>query len=279
LLIRAIQMLNPGVSLKDGRIGRYGHIVTDEVQDMSSVELACIIGAVPDSQKLTLVGDIAQKVNASASFPGWEKLRQFCSLKDSMSKYISLSVSHRSTLPIMQLADHIQERRLVTHGRPGRVPIWFRGDKEEKGIKAAIDWLTKAMERYPGSLTAVICASTLESKQTVSFLSPTFGAAVRLGDDSDFSFDEGIIVTDAVQVKGLEFMNVLLWNPSTKSYPKDEQSRNLLYIAASRAEENLCVVTWDRPSSILPQFGSKLFRNFDLIEEQEEEEIVSEDSE
>lgn len=271
LLVRALQLSGKGLSLKDGRQGRYGHIVADEVQDMSSVELACVIAAVPNSANLTLVGDTAQKVSTSSSFPGWEKLRENCSLKDSMSKYLSLSVSHRSTLPIMKLADYIQQRELVTEGRPGRAPIWFRGNDEQKGIKAVIDWLNKALERFPGALTAVICATPLEAKQAFSMLQPSFGSALRLGDDSAFSFDEGIIVTDAAQVKGLEFMNVLLWNPSSKTFPADEFSRNLLYIAVSRAEENLSIVTWHRPSSLLPTFGSKLLRNFDIIEEAPEE--------
>lgn len=239
---------------------------------MSSGELACVIGAVNDSRNLTLVGDVSQRITIGSSFPGWDKLRESCSLKDSMSKYISLAVSHRSTLPIMKLADHIQERTLVTQGRPGRIPIWFRCNTEDKGIRAVIDWLNRAMEKYPGSLTAVICASTAEAKYALSVLSPTFRSGIRLGDDSTFSFDEGIVVTDAAQVKGLEFMNVLLWNPSVRSFPKDEQSRNLLYIAVSRAEENLSIVTWDRPSSFLPAFGSTLLRNFDLAEEPETEE-------
>lgn len=278
LLVRALQLCGRGLNLKDGTRGRYEHIVADEVQDMSSPELACVIAAVSSSAQLTLVGDSAQRVNVSSSFPGWEKLREYCSLKDSMSKYLTLSVSHRSTLPIMKLADHIQQRDLVTQGRPGRTPIWFRADDEEKGIKAVIDWLTKALERFPGSLSAVICATSIEAKHALSLLQPSFGSAVRLGDDASFSFDEGIVVTDAAQVKGLEFTNVLLWNPSTKTYRSDEFSRNLLYIAVSRAEENLCIVTWDRPTSLLPMFGSKLLRNFDLIDEKAEGEADDEHS-
>ncbi|MBN8550267.1 MAG: AAA family ATPase [Deltaproteobacteria bacterium] len=275
LLVRAVQLAAGALDLKNGQRGTYGHIVADEVQDMSSAELACVIAAVPDSSRLTLVGDTAQKILTSSSFPGWEKLRENCSLKDSMSKYLSLSVSHRSTLPIMKLADHVQQRQLVTEGRPGRAPIWFRANDEQKGIRAVIDWLNKALERFPGALTAVICADPLEAKHALRMLQPSFGSGIRAGDESSFTFDEGIVVTDAAQVKGLEFMNVLLWNPSSKTYRSDEQSRNLLYIAISRAEENLCIVTWDRPTSILPLFGSKLLRNFDLIEEQPEEEEQS----
>jgi DNA helicase-2/ATP-dependent DNA helicase PcrA len=270
LLLRAVQLLSGGVTLKDGHCGRYGHIVADEVQDMSPAELASVIGAVEKPSSLTLVGDTAQKVETSSSFPGWEKLRASCSLKDSMSTYVSLDVSHRSTLPIMRLADYVQNRSLVTKGREGRVPIWFSCDDEAQGIRCIIDWLSKAIERFPDALTAVICASREDARVAYGYLNPSFGAAVRRGDENDFSFEEGIIVTDAAQAKGLEFTNVLIWNPSRKSYAKDERGRNLLYIAITRAEENLCLVSWDPVSPLLPSFGSKLFRCYDMSAPKEE---------
>lgn len=272
LLVRATQMLTGAINLRGSVRGAYAHIVADEVQDMSASELASVIGAVQSVSRLTLVGDVSQKVEASSMFPGWEKLKASCTLKDSMSKYISLDVSHRSTLPIMRLADHVQERQLVTQGRQGRAPIWFRCDEEAKGITCVIDWLTKAVERFPDALTAVVCADAEEAKLAYSLLTPSFGGLVRRGNEADFSFEEGIVVTDAAQAKGLEFTNVLIWNPSRQTYPREERARNLLYIAITRAEENLCIVTWDTPSQLLPTFGSKLLRNFDMIEEKEADE-------
>ena len=62
------------------------------------------------------------------------------------------------------------------------------------------------------------------------------------------------------QVKGLEFHNVLLWNPRDKAYPQKRQGRNLLYVAVTRAEENLAVVTWNRPSKLLPPLHSRFVR-------------------
>ena len=96
-------------------------------------------------------------------------------------------------------------------------------------------------------------------------LQPTFGNLVRLGDAYSFSFEEGILVTDVQQVTGLEFFSVLLWNPTPQSYGTNDHGRNLLYVAVTRAEENLCIVTWGRPASALPPFGvSKLIRSMDM---------------
>ena len=273
LLLRACQLRTGGVVNEKGQLGTYGHVIVDEVQDLSPIELSTIIGSVRSHKDLTLVGDTSQNIDEHGSFPGWEKLRKHWNFSGEMSKYVSLEVSHRSTLPIMRLADHIQQRSLVKTGRAGRTPIWFKTRNESQGIEHVLKWLSKAVELYPSMVTAVICATPEEAKFAYKMLQPTFGQLVRLGDAYSFSFEEGILVTDVQQVKGLEFFSVLLWNPTSQSYGVNEYGRNLLYVAATRAEENLCMVTWGRPASALPPFGiSKLIRSMDMTITDEVEE-------
>ncbi len=256
LLLRIFQRLTGSTVVEGGSFGSYGHIVVDEVQDLSPVELATIIGAVKDQRDLTLVGDVSQNLDQTQAFPGWEALRKHWNFGDEMSHYVSLEVSHRSTLQIMRLADFIQRRELVKSGRAGRTPIWFKCRNESQGIEHVLQWLTKAGELYPNRIACVICSTPQEAKFAFQMLQPTFGPRVRLGDEFSFSFEEGILVTDVRQVKGLEFFSVLLWNPSSKSYPAGGLEQNLLYVAVTRAEENLCIVTWNRPSTLLPEFGA-----------------------
>jgi DNA helicase-2/ATP-dependent DNA helicase PcrA len=274
LLLRTCQLLCGMSPSQSSKLKPLGHVIVDEVQDLSPPELATIVASVKSPSDLTLVGDSAQNIEREGSFPGWEKLRRYWNFSGEMSRFVSLEVSHRSTLPIMRLADHIQGRSLVKSGRNGRVPIWFKCRSESQGIEYVLSWLGKAVELYPNAVTAVLCATPEEAKFAYKMLEPTFQAIVRLGDSASFSFEEGILVTDVGQVKGLEFFSVLLWNPTTKSYPPSEYGRNLLYVAATRAEENLAIVTWGRPSPILPHFGaSKLVRSMDMTikDEQTEE--------
>ena len=248
----------------------HGHIVVDEVQDRSPAELAALVGSVKEPRHMTLVGDTAQQLSSQASFPGWSALRKHWAFKDDLAKFVSLTVSHRSTLPIMRLAEHVQGESKVTHGRQGRVPLWFKCHTETRAINSIIDWLTKALERYPTAMTAVLCANPAEAKHALSLLEPTFGSGARLGDEYSFSFEEGIVVTDVRQVKGLEFTNVLLWNPTSSNYPGSSQARNMLYVAMTRAAENLCLVTWGKPSPLLPHVHSRLIRG--ITEELPEDE-------
>lgn len=270
LLLRIYQRMAGCVVNEQGITGAYGHIVVDEVQDLSPVELATLIGSVKELKDLTLVGDVSQNLDHAQAFPGWEALQRYWNFDPSRSRYVSLEVSHRSTLPIMRLADYIQKRRVVKSGRPGRTPIWFSCRRESAGIECALKWLTKAGELYPNRIAAVICATPQDAKFAYQMLKPTFGPRVRLGDASSFSFEEGILVTDVRQVKGLEFFSVLLWNPSAKAYEANDLERNLLYVAVTRAEENLCIVTWNRPSPALPPFAtSDLVRSMDMTVEED----------
>jgi DNA helicase-2/ATP-dependent DNA helicase PcrA len=176
------------------------------------------------------------------------------------TEFFTLTVSHRSTLPIVRFAEFLQQRPLPTEGRPGRAPLWFYCESENVGIPEAIAWLERVARKFPLDLIAVLCRNAEEARLVFSFLEPTFGGAVRLGDRYNFSFEEGIIVTSIEEAKGLEFPSVMIWNPSARTYPLNPQCRNLLYTAATRAEERLAFATWQKPSPILPAQSSPLVR-------------------
>jgi DNA helicase-2/ATP-dependent DNA helicase PcrA len=260
LLLRLYQLKNSSVCIRDKQFGLYKHIVVDEVQDFSPVELATVVGAVEKLSQLTVVGDSAQELSEESTFPGWEKLRAYWKLGDTLSQFMKLTVSHRSSLQIMQFADFILGERRTSDGRKGVAPLWFKTLSENSGVSEAISWLSRVLEKYPDSIVAVICRNQREASFVQSLLEPTFGSAVRLGSDSGFSFEEGIIVCAVEQVKGLEFPHVLIWNPSASAYPNNAQSKNLLYVAATRAEEHLALVTWGKESPLLPNPYSKLVR-------------------
>ncbi len=273
ILVRLLLEAKGGTQLPSGFSGLYEHLVVDEVQDLSAMQLGSLVKAVKSPAGLTMVGDISQILSDHSAFPGWDALRrlsrassnQSTSEAPTESKYLTLEVSFRSTLPIMKLAAHVQGKLKIERGRPGRVPIWFDCPNDERALEMAIDWLNKAQQKYPTALTAVLCRSFPEAKQLYSLLRPTFQDTVSLAQKYSLNLEEGILVSDIEQVKGLEFCNVLIWNPTGRRYHHNNtKERNLLYVAITRAEENLCLVTSDRASRLLPSPRSSLVRHIEV---------------
>ena len=110
---------------------------------------------------------------------------------------------------------------------------------------------------------AVICCNAQQAKSVFSLLEPNFSESIRL-QSSDLNLNNGIIVTTVNQVKGLEFYNVLVWDISEENYPDSQVSARQLYVAATRAEENLCLVTYGKISPFLSKLPADLARKFPI---------------
>ena len=261
LILRLYQLSTGQACRKEGVSKKYRYVFVDESQDYGPVDLATLIGSIEHVKGLTLVGDAGQDISQQGTFPGWKILAEHWDMDHSLTRSVAFTVSHRSTLPIMKFADAVHGSARTTDGREGRAPIWFVCRDEQRGVKEALNWLERVFEKFPGTLTAVLCGNPSEARHVTSLLTPTFQSAVRSGEDEQFSFEEGIVVTDVRSVKGLEFPNVLLWNPSKRVYPDHQRSRNALYVALTRAEELVCLVTWGEHSPVLPSPHSKLVRS------------------
>ncbi len=269
LLLRIVQLLK-GASTALRRRSPYKHIVIDEVQDYSPVELATVLSSLTTQGTLTLVGDTAQRVEEG--FPGWEKLRRWWTARSVESSFVRLQVSHRSTRQIVACAAHLGSVEPPNGGRTGDRPQWLKGNEGDEATGAAINWLRKITSLAPNGMIGVICFSSAAVREVHSLLSPSFGPMIRMGDDASFSFDEGIVVCEAYAAKGLEFFGVLVWNPISSALPKGDVGRHLLYIASTRAQEHLAFVTWGEQKCALSSVPDRLLERVDVTVEAGEEE-------
>jgi DNA helicase IV len=247
------------------------YLVVDEIQDLSPAELMVVLNIVEKKSSLTLVGDTAQKITEGEGFSGWDSIRESLDMSDATHSFTTLDMSHRSTLPIMRLADHVLGEKRTNRGRPGKKPIWFLCRREESGVRESVSWLQRVTERYPGRATAVICSNLEDAKFARSLLEPSFGNAIQFCEENDFSYEGGIAVTHVAAAKGLEFSHVLLWNPSKQAFPNHDLGRNSLYTAITRAAELLCIVSWSKYSRLLPHTSSNLVRVHKVDEFDDEE--------
>lgn len=219
--------------------GVYAHVVIDEAQDLSTVEIEALVDAADANRSVTIAGDPAQKILADAQFEGFEAL--LGRLVGHMEVRLdALAVGHRSTRPIMALAVHALGQGpsadpAVIAARDGEPVEWLEG---EGAAAAAVAAVRAFREARPRGLVAVLAKGKATADQWARRLEAAGVRDVRRGARADFSFEPGVVVSNVHQVKGLEFDGVVLVEPADFGEP----DRHLLHVAITRAADRLWVV-------------------------------------
>ena len=237
--------------------GSLDYLFVDEAQDFTIIELKAILSALRDTRKLTLAGDLGQKILENRDFGTWEELLSELGL-DGVD-VLSLNIAYRSTYQIYELAEtirdpNVSDDELHLTQKFGPEPSLTRCHGFMEAVRFTQEWVEEILLVRKDSLGAIICANTLEAQQVYSGLKKLGCHSIRFGDAKHFEFTPGITVTDIKSVKGLEFENVLIFNPSQKNYPNQKHARNQLYVAVTRAEFKLDFIGYEEPSQILPSF-------------------------
>jgi DNA helicase-2/ATP-dependent DNA helicase PcrA len=256
LLLRMWQKLRGplmrGTKGKDPLI--YEHVLVDEAQDLSPVELAVVHGTVSKSESMTLAGDVAQRLLLDNGFSDWDHV-----LEDLGLSHVAiepLRLSYRSTEQILDLALAVlgplapEERPVAT--RSGAPVDLFRFAHAGDGVGFLAEALRDLAQTEPRASVAVIARYPEQAEIWYEGLKKGEVPHLRHVVDQDFPFRPGVDVTDVRQVKGLEFDYVVLVEVSDASYPTDDEARHLLHIGATRAAHQLWVLATGRPSALLP---------------------------
>lgn len=222
----------------------YGHIVVDEAQDLSPMQLR-MLARRSRSGSMTIVGDIAQATGAWAP-NAWEDVLAHLRL-DRGSRVAALSVNYRMPREVMDLAarvlasaaPHLEPPRSVRSTGVHPLPI-ETSDVGQAVARCALD-LSRDVD---GGTVAVICPGSMSEELSVSLQDEEvpFGDAIRQG------LGEAITLVPIEVAKGLEFDGVVVVEPS-RIAREAAQGMRALYVALTRATKRLCLVH----SEALPQ--------------------------
>lgn len=212
------------------------HILIDEAQDLSLIELRSLYAATSKKKSMTVCADEKQKILDFVDGEGFSSFQ--LDLKEKGLAQGELSVSYRSTKQIMALASKVSGREVQEVATEGPEPRIHRFASESQALEHLQGSVRVLLEREPKSLSAIICRYKKEAE--IVFRALKHLPKVRL-QTGGLSFQPGLIVVNVHQVKGLEFPGVILWNPSPKNYPKTENGKNLLYVAITRASQRLAL--------------------------------------
>ena len=253
LILRLIQLKYGRLPNKHGGVSELDHLVIDEAQDFGPVEFSIMMDSVGDKRDLTIVGDVSQKFLFSRKFIGWENILDNLEIKK--DTLIQLEVSFRCTVPIMNLARKVEGRKdPVSFGRPGNPVIWHRAVDQDDFLETLSGWINSLMKKDPYKLIALICRYPKQAMELKEELEKMISYDVRVGYRDQFSFEPGVIISKIHQIKGLEFDAVALINPSEEFYPsKNIESRNMIYVGVTRAQEDLLIIGSNSFSKVLTQ--------------------------
>lgn len=253
LLLRAWQ-LRAGPLTAAGKALNYCHMVLDEVQDFSPVEVQVLLDTCDRHRSVTMAGDTRQHISQEAGFSSWQ---EFLSRIGVESRALStLEVSYRSTHPITRFAvdvldDNNEPPPRTTKDGPA-VELFRFGDHG-----ACVAFLSEELRRLlaiePNANVALLTPDEHTSEVYYNGLLRADLPDLRLVVDQRFAFAPGIDIVEANQVKGLEFDYVIIVEVSARHYPDTGHHRRLLHVAATRAVHQLWLTCVGTPSPILPE--------------------------
>ncbi|MDD2338191.1 MAG: ATP-binding domain-containing protein [Geobacteraceae bacterium] len=238
ILLRLCQLRKPVDAVVPGAFNHYDHIIVDEAQDLGALELEAVLAATSPRRSLTVCADERQKILSFVDGTGFVNFRRQLQLSGLDKE--TLAISYRSAREILELAARVSGRTVDTSKSHSGV-VKFYPEKDSSSALRKVRWIVEQLvAREPNALTAIICKKKTDVKAIHRFL----GGVAGLHGEGEVCFEPGVLVVNAHIVKGVEFTNVILWNPSETDYRQTEIDRNLLYVALTRASKRLYVVHW-----------------------------------
>ena len=212
----------------------YGHLIVDEAQELSPMQLRLLFNRVP-SKSATLVGDLAQASIVDSERTWNTTLSPHVDSFDAQE----LTVSYRTPGRIMSIAnqllsDHFPTLAVPTPVREGtHDPEVVRTASVSESVARLASVLT---DRELGGTCAIITAA--EHREILEAMLTETGLDYGMG---PAGIDRTVAVLTPFGAKGLEFDNVVIFEPAFIAH--SQKGVGELYVALTRATSRLTVVT------------------------------------
>ena len=220
-------------------IRTYGHIVVDEVQDLTPMQLR-MVSRRSLNGSMTVVGDIAQATGALAP-NDWDDILAHLPITRG-SRVIGLSVGYRIPAQIMELANKVMmaatpSLRAPTSVRAGdeRPELVHVGGGE---LLAAVVAATKDLDADvgDGNIAVVVPDAMFEAVSAA-----LDDAGIEHGKATRSGLEMGITVVPVSVVKGIELDGVVVVEPAD-IVAGEQQGLRALYVALTRSTKRLTIV-------------------------------------
>jgi len=234
------------------------HIVIDEAQDFSAFQVFVIKNIIKDSS-FTILGDLCQGIHSYRSLKSWDELAEGV-FYDRRSQILTLEQSYRTTVEIMDGANHIsakmaipgvpQAKPVIRHGEPVRL---IRDIDPTKTPDIIADRIQELLSR--GMRLIAVIGKTSEECEILHYSLKRKIADINLITGAEGEYKGGIMVVPAHLSKGLEFDAVIIADASKDKYHESDMDAKLLYVAMTRAMHILDIHYRDEITQLLEGFS------------------------
>ncbi|MCL4422035.1 MAG: AAA family ATPase [Actinobacteria bacterium] len=231
-------------------VRQFGHIVVDEAQDLSPMELR-MLGRRSISGSMTMVGDMAQATGPWAP-SSWEQVVEHLGFEKPF-ELMELTVGYRTPAPVMAVATPVLNEALP--GVKGPTPVRY-GTAHPRAVQAGKRCLASTTARVVAEELAALEPGDLDGSSPLKHaclgvvFPPSLGSSITsaldeaglcFGEAAKSGLGERITLVSVSMAKGLEFDAVVVVEP-TLMLTEAPQGLRALYVALTRATRRLAVV-------------------------------------
>jgi DNA helicase IV len=261
LVDEARALLGPRNGSAEDGIRKYGHIVADEVQDLSPMQLRMLTRR-SLSGSMTVVGDIAQ-ATAPWAPASWDDITQHLP-RLRPARTVELTVSYRTPAEVLAVATRVlavaapdlaPPRPVRRTGEEPRIIAVRDAEGGRHGV--GVDDLNRRVAEVAGEEVAAVAGGRVAILAPAALLPGVSEALAAAGlpvvDARDMrkgGLSEPLVLLAADAANGLEFDSVVVVEPGVIA---GETSRGLrtLYVALTRPTQRLSVIHLSPPPAAL----------------------------
>lgn len=221
-------------------------VVIDEAQDYYPLQYE-IFNLVFSNAKFTILGDMKQTLAKKEDISFYEQIQKILNKKK--SSLIMLDKSFRCTNEILNFSLKFieQSSQIKSFNRNGDSPKVYIADNSEIFIDEIVKEINLCQEKGFQSI-CLICKT--EKNSTYLFNKIKHKLDIQLIKNGSASDLQGVFILPVYMSKGLEFDTVLICDADSQNY-HDEDDKNLLYVACTRALHKLSLFCENEVSPLI----------------------------
>ena len=221
-------------------------VVIDEAQDYYPLQYE-IFNLLFSNAKFTILGDMKQTLAKKEDISFYEQIQKILNKKK--SSLIMLDKSFRCTNEILYFSLKFIEKssQIKSFNRNGDSPKVYIADNSEIFIDEIVKEIKLCQEKGFQSI-CLICKT--EKNSIYLFNKIKHKLDIQLIKNGSVSDLQGVFILPVYMSKGLEFDTVLICDADSQNY-HDEDDKNLLYVACTRALHKLSLFCENEVSPLI----------------------------